>query len=172
MTNNVDPLIVGRVIDDVLDLFVPEVFLLVYYGSKRISNGCEITPSFARYPPTIQITGKSCDLFDLVMVDPDAPNPSEPLLREWVHWVVVNIPGGTNSLCGDEVVAYMGPTPHLTIHRYVLVLFQQKLQFPLITLPASHAKFNTRDFATYFNLAQPVSAIFFNAQKEPKVRKH
>ncbi|KAH7686148.1 Phosphatidylethanolamine-binding protein [Dioscorea alata] len=172
MTNNVDPLIVGRVIGNVLDLFVPEVFMSVNYGPKHISNGCEIKPSFASYAPTVQITGKSCDHFTLVMVDPDSPNPSEPLLREWVHWVVVNIPGGTNPLYGDEVVPYMGPTPHLGIHMYVLVQFQQKPPFPPMTPPASRANFNTRDFAANFNLGQLVSAIFFNAQREPKGRKH
>ncbi|XP_020268512.1 homeobox-leucine zipper protein HOX3-like [Asparagus officinalis] len=31
------------------------------------------------------------------MTDPDAPSPSDPTMREWVHWVVINIPGGTDS---------------------------------------------------------------------------
>lgn len=25
---------------------------------------------------------------DQVMTDPDAPSPSEPIMREWVHWFV------------------------------------------------------------------------------------
>ncbi|KAM0945868.1 putative phosphatidylethanolamine-binding protein [Dioscorea sansibarensis] len=66
----------------------------------------------------------------------------------------------------------MGPRPHLGIHRYVFVLFQQMQPFPSMTPPTSRANFSTRDFAANLNLGQPVSAVFFNAQKEPKGRKH
>ncbi|MCH95863.1 protein MOTHER of FT and TF 1-like [Trifolium medium] len=31
-----------------------------------------------------------------VMTDPDAPSPGEPSMRELIHWIVVDIPGGTN----------------------------------------------------------------------------
>lgn len=31
--------------------------------------------------------------FSLVMTDPDAPSPSDPNFAEFLHWMVVNIPG-------------------------------------------------------------------------------
>lgn len=34
------------------------------------------------------------------MVDPDAPSPSEPTLREWLHWIVVDIPEGADATKG------------------------------------------------------------------------
>lgn len=32
------------------------------------------------------------DVLNQVMTDPDAPSPSEPSMREWVHWYVVFSP--------------------------------------------------------------------------------
>ncbi|GAB2301130.1 hypothetical protein Dimus_035163 [Dionaea muscipula] len=92
MARSIDPFVVGRVVGDVLDLFVPSVELTVCFGSKQVSNGCEIKPSMASDRPFVLVDGSSSclnpryDLFTLVMTDPDAPSPSEPRLREWLHW--------------------------------------------------------------------------------------
>ncbi|KAM6592453.1 hypothetical protein CsatA_000156 [Cannabis sativa] len=83
---SVDPLVVGRVIGDVVDMFVPAVSVSVYFGSKHVTNGCDIKPSISITPPKLTISGHSQDLYTLVMTDPDAPSPSEPTMREWVHW--------------------------------------------------------------------------------------
>ncbi|KAL0415752.1 UNVERIFIED_CONTAM: protein MOTHER of FT and TFL1 [Sesamum latifolium] len=96
MAANVDPLVVGRVIGDVVDMFVPTVSMSVYYGSKHVNNGCDIKPSMAAAPPRVTITGHANELYTLVMTDPDAPSPSEPSMREWVHWIVTDIPGRSN----------------------------------------------------------------------------
>ncbi|GKV23648.1 hypothetical protein SLEP1_g33353 [Rubroshorea leprosula] len=103
MAASVDPLVVGRVIGDVVDMFVPTVNMSVYYGPKHVSNGCEIKPSMTTNPPKVVISGQSHDLYTLVMTDPDAPSPSEPTMREWVHWIVVDIPGGTNPTRGTQI---------------------------------------------------------------------
>ncbi|RXH96622.1 hypothetical protein DVH24_009126 [Malus domestica] len=66
----------------------------VYFGSKHVTNGCDIKPSMAINPPKITFTGHPGELYTLVMTDPDAPSPSEPSMREWVHWIVCDIPGG------------------------------------------------------------------------------
>lgn len=150
MAASVDPLVVGRVIGDVVDMFVPAVKMSVYYGSKHVSNGCDIKPSLSVDPPKVTISGHSDELYTLVrflaayvfcmflhagvfyakiictvlffslfvhvdllgccarflqmiihisnklmiwflqvMTDPDAPSPSEPRMREWVHWYVL-----------------------------------------------------------------------------------
>ncbi|CAK9139817.1 unnamed protein product [Ilex paraguariensis] len=94
MASIVDPLVVGRVIGDVVDMFVPTVTMSVRYGSKHIANGCEIKPSMAAEPPRVTINGHPNELYTLVMTDPDAPSPSEPSMREYVQWIVTDIPGG------------------------------------------------------------------------------
>ena len=72
------------------------------------------------------------------MLDPDAPSPHDPKFRNWLHWMVINIPGaladkstviqsimlsvkrsyvkareewwaGVDTQRGDVIVDYMGP---------------------------------------------------------------
>ncbi|KAL4296106.1 hypothetical protein GQ457_12G007560 [Hibiscus cannabinus] len=179
MAASVDPLVVGRVIGDVLDMFVPTVTMSVYYGSKHVTNGCDIKPSMTINPPKVAIDGLPDQLYTLVMTDPDAPSPSEPSMREWVHWIVSDIPGGTNptrdtegrSISGKEMVAYMGPRPPVGIHRYILVLFQQQGPLGAVQQLTSRANFSTRFFADHFHLGLPVATVYFNAQKEPISRR-
>ena len=57
MARSTDPLIVGRVIGDVIDMFVPSMDMVVYYGSKKVTNGCKINPSATVDHPDVQIAG-------------------------------------------------------------------------------------------------------------------
>eukprot|EP01018_Ginkgo_biloba_P005044 Gb_13113 [translate_table: standard] len=102
MARSVDPLIVGKVIGDVIDIFTPSVDAAVYYGTKRVTNGCEIKPSATLQRPNVQVSARNFEdtLFTLVMTDPDAPSPSEPNMREWVHWwiSVVLCPGDSSGV--------------------------------------------------------------------------
>ncbi|KAK1281175.1 Protein MOTHER of FT and TF 1 [Acorus gramineus] len=166
MASHVDPLVVGRVIGEVVDMFVPAASMSVNYGSKHVNNGCDVKPSMAVDPPTVQISGRRSDLYTLVMTDPDAPSPSDPTMREWVHWIVVDIPGGTTVVQGREVLPYMGPRPPVGIHRYVFVLFQQKVPGNAIAPPMGRPNFNTRAFAAQHGLGLPVATTYFNSQKE------
>ncbi|XP_022849824.1 protein MOTHER of FT and TFL1 [Olea europaea var. sylvestris] len=168
MARNIDPLVVGRVIGDVVDMFVPSVSMHVYYGAKHVTNGCDIKPSMAIAPPRVTITGHPANLYTLVMTDPDAPSPSEPTMREWVQWIVTDIPGCTNVAQGNGTLEYVSPRPIIGIHRYILVLFQQKVALgELVAPPMTRSHFNTRAFAEEFNLGMPVATVYFNAHKEP-----
>jgi phosphatidylethanolamine-binding protein (PEBP) family uncharacterized protein len=96
MARSIDPLVVGRVVGDVIDMFVPSVDLAVQYTSRQVSNGCQMKPSATALAPNIEVADHNADnanLFTLIMTDPDAPSPSEPSMREWVHWIVTDIPG-------------------------------------------------------------------------------
>lgn len=66
MATSVDPLVVGRVIGDVVDMFVPCVNMSVNYGAKHVNNGCDIKPSLAIDPPKVTISGSSAELYTLV----------------------------------------------------------------------------------------------------------
>ncbi|XP_072994234.1 protein MOTHER of FT and TFL1-like [Typha latifolia] len=171
MASFIEPLVVGRVIGEVVDLFVPTINMSVNYGSKHVNNGCEVKPSIAVNPPTIHISGKRTDLYTLVMTDPDAPSPSDPRMKEVIHWLVVDIPGGTDPTKGHDILPYMGPHPPVGIHRYVFVLFQQRGHFPVIGPVHTRAHFNTRLFASEYDLGLPVATVFFNSQKEPASRR-
>nr|QLM02235.1 mother of FT and TFL1 [Bocconia frutescens] len=200
MARSVQSLAVGKVIGDVVDMFTPTVELAVYYGSMKITNGCKLKPSAVSDMPLVQLNAHSrtlsSNLYTLVMTDPDAPTPSEPSMKEWLHWIVVDIPEGLDSSKGREVVPYMEPRPPIGIHRYVFSLFQQKgpMVFggPVLMsstgggaivlgnnedgnvdqqqLP-SRIHFNTRNFAAQNGFDLPAAAVFFYAQKEPASKK-
>ncbi|KAF5445484.1 hypothetical protein F2P56_034531 [Juglans regia] len=171
MSTSVDPLIVGRVIGDVVDMFVPTANMSVYFGPKHVTNGCDVKPSAATNPPKMTLSGNSDELYTLVMTDPDAPSPSEPSMREWVHWIVVDIPGGKNPTRGKEILPYVGPRPPIGIHRYILVLFRQRAPLGHVDQPTSRANFSTRIFAGQLDLGLPVATVYFNSQKEPANRR-
>ncbi|XP_042520767.1 protein MOTHER of FT and TFL1-like [Macadamia integrifolia] len=174
-SRSVEPLVVGRVIGDVLDMFSPTIEFTVHYGSKQVANGCEIKPSATSNKPRVQLSGSrviSNNLYTLVMTDPDAPSPSEPTMREWLHWIVVDIPQGLDASKGKEIVPYMGPKPPTGIHRYVFALFQQRGPMGRDILPPdARCNFSTRNFAAQSGLGLPVAAVYFNAQKEPAARR-
>ncbi|KAK6795736.1 hypothetical protein RDI58_009191 [Solanum bulbocastanum] len=172
MGGKVDPLVVGRVIGDVVDMFVPGVTMSVHYANKHVTNGCDIKPSIAIEPPKITIGGHPNEFYTLVMTDPDAPSPSEPTMREWVHWIVTDIPGCSNVARGKEVLGYVGPRPPVGIHRYILVLFRQNAPMHgILQPPVARAHFCTRVFAHQLDLGTPVATVYFNAHKEPANRK-
>ncbi|KAG5532774.1 hypothetical protein RHGRI_027165 [Rhododendron griersonianum] len=175
-----DSLVLGRVIGDVLDHFERSVNLIVTYNrnndtssssnsgccGREVTNGCERKPSQVVNHPRVDIGG--CDLrtfYTLVMVDPDAPSPSDPVLKEYLHWLVTDIPATTGASYGQEMVCYESPRPAVGIHRFVFVLFRQ-LGRETVYAPGWRQNFNTRDFAELYNLGDPVAATYFNCQRE------
>ncbi|CAN1277303.1 Protein SELF-PRUNING [Linum perenne] len=83
-----EPLIMGRVIGDVIDRFVPSTKMtVVYANNKVVSNGHEFFPSAVSSRPRVEVNGGDLrTFFTLVLTDPDVPGPSDPFLREHLHW--------------------------------------------------------------------------------------
>ena len=120
-----DPLILGRVVGDVLDNFTRTIPMRITYLNKDVNNGRELKPSEVLNQPRVEIGGDDLRTFYTlviinkpllfpfasaasastcgycflgllygghllplfqVMVDPDAPSPSDPSLREYLHW--------------------------------------------------------------------------------------
>ncbi|KAG5130385.1 hypothetical protein JHK84_036782 [Glycine max] len=81
-----DPLFIGRVIGDVLDSFTPTIKMTVTY-KKQVYNGHEFFPSTITTRPKVEIGGGDMrSFYTLIMTDPDVPGPSDPYLREHLHW--------------------------------------------------------------------------------------
>ncbi|CAL0332132.1 unnamed protein product [Lupinus luteus] len=167
-----DPLAIGRVIGDVVDYFTPNVKMSVTYNhNKQVYNGFEFFPSSVTTKPKVQVHGGDMrSFFTLVMTDPDVPGPSDPYLREHLHWIVTDIPGTTDATFGKEVVKYEMPRPNIGIHRFVFLLFKQKGRQTVNKIPSSMDLFNARNFAYVNDLGPPVAAVFFNAQRETAAR--
>lgn len=172
MSRATDPLVAGKVIGDVLDSFTQTLELIVQYDSQVIASGVELKPVEAKNKPCVEVTTQNPNpnnLYTLVMVDPDAPSPAQPTAREWLHWLLVDIPEGMDASKGRELVPYMGPSPPIGKHRYVFVVFKQPaaLEKPKgVPPPTARAGFNTRCFAEQNNLGLPVAAVFFYSQKQ------
>ncbi|XP_037408834.1 protein FLOWERING LOCUS T-like [Triticum dicoccoides] len=165
MLRSRDPLIIGRIVGDVVDYFDASARLRVSYGNREITAGSELRPSQVANQPTVRITGRAGSLYTLVMVDPDVPGPSDPSEREYLHWFVTDIPEGGDVGHGTEVVAYEKPQPTAGIHRLAFVVFRQAAR-EAIYAPGWRSNFITRDMAECYNLGAPVAAAYFNCQRE------
>ncbi|XP_066313555.1 protein FLOWERINGUS T 1-like [Miscanthus floridulus] len=166
-TTSRDSLVLGRVVGDVVDPFSPTVALRVSYNGRRLINGSDLRPSAVAARPRVEIGGTDfSQSYTLVMVDPDAPNPSNPTLREYLHWLVTDIPGTTEIEHGREVICYESPRPPAGIHRVVFVLFQQMVRGSVDQPPLLRHNFCTRNFAVDHGLGAPVAAAFFTCQPE------
>ncbi|KAL5154486.1 Protein FLOWERING LOCUS T [Glycine soja] len=161
-----NPLVVGRVIGEVIDPFEISIPFRVTYGNREVGNGCELKPSQVANQPRVSVGGDDLrNFYTMVLVDPDAPSPSNPNFREYLHWLVTDIPETTGPNFGNEVVSYESPRPTMGIHRLVFVLFRQQFR-QRVYAPGWRQNFNTREFAELYNLGLPVAAVFFNCQRE------
>ncbi|WMV53384.1 hypothetical protein MTR67_046769 [Solanum verrucosum] len=161
-----DTLELGGVISDVLDPFTRSISLSVVYNHREVINGTNLRPSQITNQPRVEIGGNGLSTFyTLIVVDPDAPSPSNPNLREYLHWLVTDIPATTGVTFGKEVICYESPRPSMGIHRIVFSLFRQ-LGRETVYAPNWRQNFNTRQFAELYNLGSPVAAVYFNCQRE------
>ncbi|RYQ88153.1 hypothetical protein Ahy_B09g095531 isoform E [Arachis hypogaea] len=63
-----DPLVVGRVIGDVLDPFESSIPIRVTYNNRDVCNGCEFKPSQVVHQPRVAIGGVDLrNLYTLVI---------------------------------------------------------------------------------------------------------
>lgn len=63
MQRDRDPLVVGRVIGDVLDPFEKSIALRVTYNNREVNNGCELKPSHVVSPPRVDVGGDDLRTF-------------------------------------------------------------------------------------------------------------
>lgn len=102
---------------------------------------------------------------------PDAPDANNPIWREFLHWLVVNVPGKDVDK-GEIFSPYLGPAAPKTggMMRYVFLVYEQpgKLDFdePYVshTKLEGHANFKIEKFAEKYNLGDPVAGNIFRGQ--------
>ncbi|GAB6024933.1 hypothetical protein CHUAL_010036 [Chamberlinius hualienensis] len=153
---------------------------VVYPGNVMVRDGDELTPTQVRDKPLVEFTGDSNKFYTLIMTDPDAPSRSDPIYKEVLHWLVVNIPG--NSLAKGEMIAdYIGagPPQDSGLHRYIFLVYEQPGRITVdlprssITSVKNRLKFETSEFAEKYKLGEPKAGNFFQAQYDdwvPKLR--
>lgn len=57
MARSLEPLIVGRVIGDVIDSFNPTIKMSITYNNKLVCNGHELFPSVVSSRPKVEVQG-------------------------------------------------------------------------------------------------------------------
>ncbi|XP_020247772.1 protein FLOWERING LOCUS T-like [Asparagus officinalis] len=160
-----DPLVLGQIIGDVVDPFVKSASMRVVFGDKEVTNGTRLRQIDVASPPRVTIEGRDAStLYTVVMVNPDAPTPTNPTHREYLHWLVTDIPETVDASHGNEIVPYESPQTPTGIHRIVFVLFRQEVQ-QTVYAPGWRQNFNTRDFAAIHDLGQPAAALYFNCHR-------
>lgn len=63
MPRDRDPLVVGRIIGDVLDSFTRSLSFSVTYNNREVNNGCELKPSQVVNQPRVDIGGDDLRTF-------------------------------------------------------------------------------------------------------------
>jgi len=155
------------VVPDVVDHFTEQFELQISFDQNHVT-GNEISPSHCAKAPSVTHKGDSDSLYALAMVDPDAPSRENHKMREWRHWVVVNIPGNNVSK-GDVISAYAGPTPPqgTGLHRYVFMLYKQSKKLSTQHLDDNvRGKWSLKQWAKDQGLGHPVAGNYFLAQRE------
>ncbi|CAH1270244.1 PEBP1 [Branchiostoma lanceolatum] len=163
------------IVPDVIDT-APTVAAEVTYGVAddgviSVDFGNELTPTQVKSPPQVTWPVDDGSLYTLVMTDPDAPSRANPRFREFHHWLVGNIPGN-DIQNGETLSQYIGSAPprRRGLHRYVFLVYEQpgRLEFEERRLGnssmAHRSRFRTREFASKYNLGDPVAGNFYQAQ--------
>ncbi|KAJ3687549.1 hypothetical protein LUZ61_016713 [Rhynchospora tenuis] len=166
MSRGRNPLELSQIIGDVLDHFNKSATMRIMYNGVEITNSTGMKASQVASAPRVEISGSDQSrLYTLVMVDPDSPSPSNPSNREYLNWLVTDIPEGSDVSFGNEIVPYEGPRPSAGIHRVAFVLFRQEVRQNVFA-PGWRPNFNTRDFSAFYNLGPPVAALYINCQRQ------
>jgi len=159
-----------KIAPDVLERpFLPITNFSVSFGEELAQRGNILSPKITIDKPTIKYDGNK--IFTLIMTDPDSPAYYYPSQKEFLHWLVVNIPGNEIEK-GNTVVDYIGaiPAQNSGKHRYIILLLEQKegnLQFAGQMIPSTSIQgrpgFKTAEFIKK-NALKPCGISFFQAE--------
>lgn len=151
-----------------------EVFYKTY--RKKVNFGNIVLPKESRSAPQVQYKSDDNKYYTLIMTDPDAPTYQRPDRREWLQWVVTNIPGDDVKE-GMHLAEYVPPMPRpgSGYHRVVLLVYPQpeELLFNEMVMKAKEHErgdFSSRKFVKKYRMGEPIAGNFFNTQNDETVR--
>lgn len=141
-------------------------------AATPITDGQRLKPSATAEVPSVTLEGADAESFyTLVEVDPDAPDPSNPVHRSYLHWMVVDIPGNKAAASsGHVLVPYHKSIPPHGAHRYMFLVYEQPQHSSETDIrretPPERTDFNLSDWAMLVGLQHPVGFSWFVASKE------
>ena len=117
---NAELLRASKIIPDVVDE-VCEPFLdmrVIYRNQIEVACGLAMRVAQTQGKPHVEMRGRSfelsTDLYTLMMVEPDAPSPTNPSFKNFLHWLVINIPGQTPPALGKASGVPTQASRHVT----------------------------------------------------------
>lgn len=118
----------------------PSAELKLTYGEIKVQAGVVLTPTQVQSPPVLAFDADPDAFYTVVMLDPDAPSRKDPKFAQWLHWLVVNVPGKDLTQKGDVLAEYVGsgPPQGSGLHRYIFLAYQQARKCEAIELPTFH----------------------------------
>ena len=99
--------------------------------------------------------------FHLIMIDPDAPSPTNPTYADYLHWFIIN--NINNIPSGYIEMEYKGPSPPQGMHRYCIFIYETHNQISY-SKPIERNNFNETLFSQYINTQSGslLSSTYFN----------
>jgi large subunit ribosomal protein L38 len=171
--------------------FVPRVQLNINFPGKEnevwsVHNGNRLMPADLKSAPNVSYDPKFSlsykdkpeenTLWTLVLTNPDGHLTENK--REYVHWMVTNIPNADISK-GETLVPYLQPLPlkGTGYHRFIFVLYKQNKKLDLSNYKVTDTKdlskrtFYTFDFyRNYQDSMTPTGLAFFQAKWDDSIK--
>lgn len=116
--------IIPDVVDEVGDPFLD--VRVLYRDQVEVASGLAMRVAQTQGKPHVEMRGRpfgsSEDLYTFMMVDPDAPSPTNPTFRNFLHWLVINIPSQTPPTSGKVKFLALPMSPRLVDEHMVVSL--------------------------------------------------
>eukprot|EP01133_Synstelium_polycarpum_P009801 gene9801-11450_t len=166
----------NEVIPNVLPATFNPVISLQGAFNTTFENNQELAATITNaQKPTVTYTADSNQYYTMIMTDPDAPTRSDPKYGQWLHWLVVNIPG-SEIVKGDTMAEFIGsgPPEGSGLHRYVFILAKQpssivfKGEYKLPVIADKRNNWSAASFIEKWNL-EPVGCTFYQAKFDASV---
>jgi protein FLOWERING LOCUS T len=118
----------------------------VIYGDVLVSGQMLDKDQTSKAPHIAAPSASEMHLYTVIMYDPDAPSPSAPICKNWLHWIYTDAVG-KHLTGGKQFVKYNGPTPPDGVHTYHIALYSQAAELMNAEPPSARCKFSPSEFA-------------------------
>ncbi|KAK3678257.1 hypothetical protein LTR78_001552 [Recurvomyces mirabilis] len=163
----------AKLVPGVIPSFNPKVSVQVDYNGKQVNLGNTFSATETlNQPIDITFTAKpgydaASTKYTIIMVDPDAPGPAAPILKDILHLIIDDAqPVCTANQNRKTIATYAQTTPlSVAAHRYTFLVYRQPPNYvpppTLMYLPGNRAKFDLNAYVAQAGLIGPVGGNFF-----------
>ena len=117
------------------------------FNYQTVTIGQRLSQSTTAAAPTISLpSAATSSLYSIILIDPDAPSASRPIMSNWLHYLHTNLdgrllsqpltlatarlPASADSSSLSATYAPPTPPPGTGPHRYVALLYHQSASLP------------------------------------------